>query len=164
MKIILFFYSIIAKMNNRNWIKKLNSHQRQHIELIDKPYIGLTEYEQHMRKTLLYAKRQYDEKKKSRVIEKSAINRMIETETNVINNSKMSSITKSKHYRNLANKLYKKKYFEQGLHFHRLCIQNMEKYYGDSHENILCEKTNYYKRLDEGNRINTGRKVWKNEH
>tara|TARA_B100000123_G_C25739092_1_gene432926 strand:- start:8 stop:463 length:456 start_codon:yes stop_codon:yes gene_type:complete len=151
-------------MNNRNWIKKLNSHQRQYIELIDKPYIGLTEDEQHMRKTLLYVKRQYDEKKKSRVIEKSAINRMIETETNVINNSKMSSITKSKHYRNLANKLYKKKYFEQGLHFHRLCIQNMEKYYGDSHENILCEKTNYYKRLDEGNRINTGRKVWKNEH
>ena len=37
-------------MNNRNWIKKLNNHQKQYIELIDKPYIGLTEDDQHMRK------------------------------------------------------------------------------------------------------------------
>ena len=40
----------------------------------------------------------------------------------------------------------------------------METHYGNSHENVLCEMTNYYKRLDEGNRINTARKVWKNEH
>ena len=151
-------------MNNRNGIKKLNNHQKQYIELIDKPYIGLTEDDQHMRKTLLNVKRQYNEKKKSRLTGKATINRMIETETDVINSSKMISITKSKHYRKLANKLYKKKYFEQGLHFHRLCIQNMETHYGNSHENVLCEMTNYYKRLDEGNRINTARKVWKNEH
>ena len=148
-------------MSSRNWIKKLTSHQKKYLDLIDKPYIGLTEVEMHMRKNLLHVKRHYDEKKRNRIMGKQKINNMIETETNVIDNSKMTPFTKSKHYRKLASKLYYKKSFEKGLHFHRLCIHNMELCYGNTHPNVLHETSIYIKRLEEGSRINNARKALK---
>ncbi len=95
------------------------------------------------------------------IMGKQKIKDMIETEKNVIDNSKMSPFTKSKHYRKLASNLYYKKSFEKGLHFHRLCIHNMELCYGNTHPNVLHETSVYIKRLEEGSKINDARKALK---
>ena len=125
-----------------NWKKHVSHNLRPYLHLVDQPYIGLTEDDKLIRKSILAEKQVYDNYKLLKQKKKETIRNLMDRGDSFLKNKKMSSYTKAKELKIIYKCLVKAGAPKVGLQYLLYSLQEKELYQGKGNINLINE---YYK-------------------
>ena len=135
---------ILLKMSSKkdNWKKHISHKLQSHLYLVEQPYIGLTEDDRLIRKSILAEKQVYDNYKLRKQKKKETIRDLMDTGNSFLKNKNMSSYTKAKELKIIYKRLVKAGAPKVGLQYLLCSLQEKELYQGKGNINLINE---YYK-------------------